>query len=408
MINNITIPDAVSTLLANTSSLSFEEIPLCEANGRILAADLTAKADLPPFHRSVYDGFALRSTETVSASDGSPHIFRITGTVAAGDFCPDPLGENCCVRIMTGAPLPEGADCVINFENVTFTENTVCLTRSLRPGQNVDHRGNEMCAGTPLLKKGDCLTPSHIGILASQGFDHVTVYRKPCAAVLSTGSELLPPGMPLSPGKIYDSNLYVFQALLMQEGCSVAQSRQEADDIDTISPAIQKLAGETDLIITTGGASVGDKDYICRALQHAGAKILFSHVLMKPGSCSLGAKLGDSLIISLSGNPGAALTAWYLIALPAVRKLTGRRDFTLHEMMLPLADCSPKTCPYPRILKGHIGTAGNTISFVAHSGQKNSMQTSFLNMNALAVLPPTDTPLPAGTLVRVLLPYHYQ
>jgi molybdopterin molybdotransferase len=128
---------------------------------------------------------------------------------------------------------------------------------------------------------------------------------------------------------------------------------------------------------------------------------------MKPGSCCFGAKLQDSIVISLSGNPGAALTAWFLIALPTVRKLSGRHDFTLPEMMLPLADCFSKTCPHPRILKGHIETKGSITHFVAHDGQKNNMQTSFLHMNALAELPPTDTPLPAGTPVRVLFPYTY-
>lgn len=404
MINNIAIADAVSALLSCTTPVGVEEAALFEAGGRVLAEDLTAKADLPPFHRSAYDGFALRSAGTAGASDASPAVFRIAGTVAAGDFSAALPEEGCCVRIMTGAPLPEGADCVINFERVTWTESTLFVTAPLCAGQNVDRRGDEICAGAPLLEKGSFLTPPHLGLLASQGADRAAVYRKPRAAVLSTGSELVQPGLPLSPGKIYDSNLFVFRALLEQEGCIAAHCGQVADDADSICSALRELACGNDLIITTGGASVGDKDYILTALEQAGAQILFYHVRMKPGSCCLGAKLGECLVISLSGNPGAAMTAWYLIALPVVRKLSGRNDYVLRERKLPLARSFHKTCPHPRILKGHIETQGSEARFVAHEGQKNNMLSSFLNMNALAELPPTDTPLPAGTLVRVLLP----
>ena len=404
MRKNVSIQDAVSALLTQTPPSGTEKVPLSEACGRVLAGDLPARADLPPFHRSAYDGFALRSAETVRASEGSPAGFRIAGTVAAGDLRAERLEEGSCVRIMTGAPLPEGADCVINFERVTWSESMLYLAFPLRAWQNVDRRGDEVRSGTLLLKKGELLTPAHLGIAASQGYDSVTVFRKVRAAVLSTGSELLAPGLPLSPGRIYDSNLSVFRALLEQEGCSISECRRSSDDEDAIRSAIRELASGQDLLVTTGGASVGDKDYICRALEEAGAEILFSHVSMKPGSCCYGAKLGDCLVVSLSGNPGAAMTAWFLIALPAVRKLAGRHDHALREMTLPLADDFNKTCPCPRILKGHVETEGSVMRFAAHEGQKNSMQTSFLHMNALAVLPPADAPLPAGTPVRVLLP----
>ena len=404
MIRNISIPDAVSALLSSAPQLCPEEVPLSDALSRVLAEDLPAKVDLPPFHRSAYDGFAFRSAETAGASDRSPAVFRITKTITAGDFCPDPPQEGCCVRIMTGAPLPEGTDCVINFECVTQSEDMLFVTQPLHPWQNVDQQGDEIRSGTPLLKKGNRLTPFHLGLLASQGYGRIPVFIKPRAAILSTGSELVSPGLSLSPGKIYDSNLSVFRALLEQEGCHVTQCCHVADEEDTIHSKLRELASGHDLIVTTGGASVGDKDYICSALEQAGAGILFYHVNMKPGSCCFGARLGGSLVISLSGNPGAALTAWFLVALPSVRKLSGRRDYHLQETMLPLAESFHKTSPFPRILKGHLETAGSVTQFAAHDGQKNSMQTSFLHMNALAELPPTDVPLPAGTLVRVLLP----
>ena len=405
MMKNVSIEDAVAALLESASLPGVEDVSLSDACGRVLGNSITAQTDLPPFHRSVYDGFALRSSETIHASAKSPAAFRLTGTIAAGDFHADPPGEGCAVRIMTGAALPEGTDCVINFERVTCTEQMLYLTDPLRPWQNVDRRGDELREGSLLLEKGEYLTPAHLGLLASQGFSRVTVFKKPCTAVLSTGSELLMPGTALAPGKLYNSNLYVLRALMEKEGYTADDCLHTPDDEEIISSAIRNLAERNDLILTTGGASVGDKDYILSALKRAGAQILFSHVRMKPGSCCYGAKLGDTLIISLSGNPGAALTAWYRIALSAVRKSTGRRDFLLSESMLPLSDDCQKTCPHQRILKGHTETADGVTRFVAHEGQKNGMQTSFLHMQALAELSPTDIPIPAGTLVRVLFPY---
>lgn len=404
MMKNVSVHDAVSLLLSNMPPSGTQEVSLPDAAFRVLASDLKAQVDLPPFHKSVYDGFALRSCETSGASDQAPARFRITGTVAAGDFTKEPLPKGCAVRIMTGAPLPEGADCVINFESVTWTEETLTLKTPLCPGQNVDRKGDEVCAGSVLLKKGELLTPAHLGILAAQGAGSVPVFRRPSAAVLSTGSELQEAGTPLTAGKIYNSNLYVLRALLEQEGCRVNDSLHTEDDEDRICQAIRNLADHNDLIITTGGASVGDRDYIFSALRKAGACVLFAHVNMKPGSCCYGAKLGKTLVISLSGNPGAALSACYLIALPVIRKLAGRSDFTLKEAMLPLKRGFQKSCPCPRILKGHTEISGGVMCFVEHEGQKNGMQSSFLHMDALAELPPTDTPLPAGTLVRVLLP----
>ena len=404
MMKDVSVQDAVSLLLSNTLSSGTEEVFLPDAASRVLASDLKAQVDLPPFHKSAYDGFALRSRETSGASDEAPARFRITGTIAAGDYCPEPLPEGCAVRIMTGAPLPEGADCVINFECVTWTEETLILKMPLRPGQNVDRKGDEVFAGSVLLKKGELLTPAHLGILAAQGAASALVYRKPAAAVLSTGSELQDAGTVLAPGKIYDSNLYVLRALLEQEGCRGKDFLHTEDDEDRICQTIRNLAVNNDLIITTGGASVGDRDYILKALRKAGACVLFAHVNMKPGSCCYGAKLGDTLVISLSGNPGAALTSFYLIALPVIRKLAGRSDYTLKEAMLPLERAFRKSCPCPRILKGHTETSGGVTCFVEHEGQKNGMQSSFLHMDALAEIPPTDTPLPAGTLVRVLFP----
>lgn len=400
----VSIEEAVTSLLGEVSPAGTETVSIADANRRVLAEDIAACVDLPPFHRSAYDGFALRSADTQSASKEKPIRFPVIGMIAAGDFWTETLPSGCAVRIMTGAPLPEGADCVINFERVTEEGDAIYLPVTLSPWQNVDKKGDELQAGTPLLCAGELLTPAHLGVLASQGIAKVSVYRKPRAAILSTGTELLSPGTALQPGKIYNSNLYVLRALLEQEGYEVGDCIHMQDDEQSICETLRRLSESNDLILTTGGASVGDKDFALNALEQVGADVLFARVRMKPGSCTFGAKLGKALAVSFSGNPGAALTAYYRVVLPAIRKLAGRRDCTLHERMLPIQGGYRKSCPSPRILKGHTETVGGVTCFVAHDGQKNGMQTSFLRMDALAELPPMDAPLAEGTLVRVFFP----
>ncbi len=401
---NISIEDAITALITGLPSPEAEQVSLACSAGRVLAEDIHARISLPPFNRSAYDGFALRWEDTQQAGPDTPAVFEITQTIMAGDFSTIPLKKGSAARIMTGAALPEGADCVINFEKVIEQENSILLSSPLSAWQNVDRIGDEISLGTLLLRKGERLTPSHLGVLASQGLSEVPVCRKPKAVILSTGSELLDPGTKHSAGKIYNSNLSVFRALLEAEGFDVSDSFQVKDEEDAISDAIQKLSDRADLVITTGGASVGDKDFAHSALARAGADILFAHAAIKPGSCIFAAKLSDALILSLSGNPGAALTAYYRICLPAIRRMTGRSDYMLREAMMPLAETCSKICLNPRILKGHTEISDGKICFVPHDGQLNGMQTSFLYMNAFAQLPPTDDPIGAGTMVRVFFP----
>ncbi len=404
MQTNISIKNAISTLLASVPSPGFERVSLSCAGGRILAEDIYARINLPPFNRSAYDGFALRWEDTQKAEPESPAAFEITKTITAGDYSTTPLKEACAARIMTGAALPEGADCVINFEKVTEQDNMILLSAPLSAWQNVDQTGAEIRCGTLLLHKGERLTPSHLGVLASQGIAEVPVCKKPKAVILSTGSELLAPGSEHVSGKIYNSNLYVLRALLEAEGFEIVDGLHVKDEENEISGAIQKLSTGADLVITTGGASVGDKDFAHSALALAKADILFARAAIKPGSCIFAAKLDRTLILCLSGNPGAALTAYFSICLPAIRLMTGRSDYMLREAMMPLAKTCSKACQNPRILKGHTEISEGKICFVPHEGQLNGMQASFLYMDAFAQLPPTEVPVMAGTMVRVFFP----
>ena len=404
MNKSVSIQEAVDALLNHARPVSEETIATVDSDGRVLSRDVAAQTNLPPFHRSAYDGFALRSPDTLGASEGCPAVLPVIGAVNAGDFWGETLPAGCAIRIMTGAALPEGADCVINFERVLERNGEISLTAPLSSWQNADRQGDEVPIGAALFSAGEPLTPAHIGVLAAQGIDQVDVFRRPKAAILSTGSELVPPGGPLPPGRIYNSNLYLFRSLLLREGYQIDKCASLPDDAEQISDTLGQLAQNHDLILTTGGASVGDRDHAGSALERAGADILFSHIGMKPGSCCFAAVLGRAVILSLSGNPGAALTTYFRVALPMVRRIAGRHDFALLERRLPLKGDVRKTCPVPRILKGHIELENGAAYFVGHEGQKNGMQTSFLHMNALAELPPTDNTIRAGTSVRVFFP----
>ena len=402
-INRITvsIEEAVDLLLKNTNPVSDELLPVSNADRRVLAEDVSAVMDLPPFHRSAYDGFAFCAKDTESASAEHPISFPLDGAIMAGDWREEPVPPGHAVRIMTGAALPEGTDAVINFERVEERDGFVILPFPLSKWENVDQKGDELRQGAPLFCRGEKLTPAHLGVLAAQGIEEVCVYRKPRAAILSTGSELIQSGEVLRPGKIYSSNTQLLSAYLAREGVETTQAWYLPDDEGAITDALRKLSQGNDLVITTGGASVGEKDYAGSALRKSGAEMLFEHAIMKPGSCCYGARREGALIVSLSGNPGAALTAYFRIVLPAVRKLCGRTDVRLKEEVLPLKKGFPKINPYPRVIKGHVESSGGELMFVPHGGQKKGEQTAFIGLNALAELPATKEPFQAGVAVRV-------
>ena len=404
MNRNVTIENAVSLLLEAVTLVKKETISVSRACGRTLADDVFAQLAMPPFNRSAYDGFALRSADTWKAKPTRPVTLPVVGTIMAGEYWPNMLSERNAVRIMTGAALPNGADCVINFEKVKENGKSITLPTPVAPWQNVDRKGDEVTEGALLLRGGERLTPFHVGILAAQGYTQVSVRRRPRAAILSTGCELTEAGAPLIQGRIYDSNLAVFRAQLERDGCEATETVRLPGDRAQICDTLQYLSCNNDLVVTTGGASAGDRDFMENALEECGARILFAHVQMKPGSCCFGAVLNGALILSLSGNPSAALTSYFRIMIPAIRKMSGRQDIWLKENILPLRSEYGKTCPCPRILKGHTETENGITRFVAHKGQGNAMQSSFLRMNAFAELPPTDHGFTEGTLVRVFYP----
>lgn len=300
-----------------------ETVLLDDACGRIAAETLLARMDQPPFDRSPLDGYALHSVDTAGASRETPVTLPVTMKLYAGDAPAAALPAGCAARIMTGAPLPAGADCVLMQELTDGGEENVQLYAALKPQQNVVFRGEDIAAGAVIASEGTPLTPAHLGVLAGQGYAEVSVYRPLTVGVLATGSELLAPDQPWAPGKIYDANGIQNATRLRQLGFAV-QRRHCSDDPDEIAQQMQELLASCDAVITSGGVSVGQKDYLPAVLDALHADMIFAGVAQKPGSPMLAAKIKGKLVFCLSGNPFAAAATLEQYAVPALLRAAGR------------------------------------------------------------------------------------
>lgn len=301
--------DALARLLHAASRVDRAEVvPLAGAVGRASAEALHAGFDVPPFDRATMDGYAVRS--------GPARQLRVVGDAFAG-ATPAPLAEGEATRIATGAPIPIGADAVVRVEDTREADGFVTVPE-VRPRQNVDPAGVDVAMGAPTIRSGDVLSPARIGLLAALGIETVRVVARPRVAVVSTGDELLQPGAPPQPGRIYDSNSTALHALFSP----IADARRLPalkDDANAQRSALREVASSFDLIVMTGGASVGAKDHARDALD----EVLFHGVRVKPGKPLLAGRIDGTLVIGLPGNPTSALSNAALFVLPTLRQIAG-------------------------------------------------------------------------------------
>ena len=401
MLKSIGADEARDLMLAELpAALCREEVPLSAALGRVLAEDLRAEVPMPPFDRSPLDGYALRWEDTQGASEESPAVLRILEEIPAGRAPSVTVIPGTAVKILTGAPMPPGADSVIKYELTQFDHEAVRIFAPLKPCQNVIYQGEEARQGDLLLPVGTVLTPAGIGLLAAQGRERCAVFQVPTAAVLTTGSELTGPGVPLQPGKIYDSNNAMLSALLAENGIRCVRQIRLPDDLEAIAAAIETAWQQTDLVLTTGGASVGDYDFAVAAAERVGAEVLFWKVKMKPGSCILAARRGEKALISLSGNPGAAAVCLLRVVLPYLNKLRGKADWLPEVVELPLKEPLKKKSPILRMLRGRLEIAEGKAVFAENPRQGNGMISSLQGFDLLGEVPAGSPPLPEGTMIR--------
>jgi len=386
---------AAELLQSQAFTVHTETVPLEEAQDRVLAEEIRAAFPMPPFDKSPFDGFAFRAEET-------PGTLKIEGEAAAGCRILEPLAPGTAMRIFTGAPVPEGANAVLKAEDTQVKDGSVTIPMTVRPDSNIIRIGEEYPSGIPLLKAGVRIGPAELGVLASQGLASVPVFRKPKVLFLSTGTELSLPGEERSRYGIYNSSFYTLSAYLRRMGFSVLSGGTVPDDLDRITGKIREgLLGDADLVITTGGASVGDYDYAVRAAETLGLEILFWKVNVKPGGALMAAKTGEKLLLGLSGNPAAAIMSLLTVLQPCLRKRTGEKTGS-EELILPIKEDMPKFSTAVRMLRGHGTVRDGVLYFEENAGRGNGHISSFTDCDMIGIIEGGQGHLPAGTKIRVL------
>ena len=375
-----------------------ERVSLADALGRVLAEDVTAERDQPPFPRSPLDGYAVRAADVAGASKENPAVLHVIGRIYAGYVFDGIVGEGQAVRLMTGAPIPEGADAIIRQED-TFAENdTVQIYVSSEPYQNYCFQGEDYKAGTVLLPKDSRLDAGKITVLSSLGKTEAVVYRKPSVAVISTGDEVLVPGQPWSPGKIYDSNRAYICARLTEAGNPPVISMHAADEARKVADEIRKAAQQADFVITTGGVSVGEKDILHDVVKLLDAEQLFWKVRIKPGSPTLAFVCEGTLVLCLSGNPFGAIANFELLARPVLAALTGQKDWLLPVENAVLQNDFRKPAGARRFLRGCLE---NGKVYINGKMQSSGAIASMVECNCLVEIRPDMAGAMAGETVQV-------
>jgi molybdopterin molybdotransferase len=301
-----------------------EPLPLLLAHGRFLAAAVSASRSLPGCDNSAMDGWAVRAEETLGATRDRPARLRIVDTVYAGTLPSRALQPGEAARVFTGAPLPPGADAVVRQEAARADgDGWVSLFITVSAGKDIRLMGEEVLAGSPLFHAGQRVDANVLGVLASMGAVSALVRRAPRVAVLATGDELVSPGMPALPHQVYESNLHLIAALAREAGAEVVATERARDDEAELRAVLSELSQRVDVLITTGGASVGDKDHVKRVLSGMGAQFLVDGVALKPGKPVAVARLGALAVVVLPGNPGAATTAFDQFGRPLLLRFQG-------------------------------------------------------------------------------------
>lgn len=307
------------------------------------------------------------------------------------------------MRIFTGAMLPRNADAVIAQEKALYHNDCLILDRPYSEGENVARAGEDVLCGQLLLSAGTIIGPAELGLLASQGIPDVQIYPRPRVAILTSGSELLEINEPLLPGKIYNSNRYLLEALVTRAGAVPDYCGKMPDELDDLTSAIVKAAAKADFVLTTGGVSVGEHDLTPAAVAGTGAEILFHRVAIKPGTPALAAKHGDKLIFSLSGNPAACLVTFLQFVLPALQLARGIMVWRQQIVPAILGKSSPRKKGQIRFLSAKTVFSNGRFLSEPQELQKAGVLTSFRGINSLIVLPSGQGELAAGSTVRVQL-----
>ena len=393
----ITVEEAKQIIIENvfelTETLSIETN---NALGFTIAEDIFSPLDLPPFNQSNVDGYA------VHVSSKENNSWKVISEIKAGDHATLLLKEDEAVRIFTGAMVPENASCVIMQEKITRTENQIIYEESeLKYGEHIRKKGSQIKAGELAIKKHTIINPSVIGFISTLGLKEIQVYRKPNIKLIITGNELQQPGITLTPGKVYESNSSSLTAALATMGLQIETILFVKDEKETLAKAVYNALKNTDLLLISGGISVGDYDYVNEILKENNTTTLFYKIAQKPGKPLFFGKNKQTFVFGLPGNPASALTCFYEYVYPCLRKLQGRNNLFLTTLYLPTEKDITKKKGLANFLKAQVSSSG----VLSLEGQESFKMRSFTDANAFIYLPLQKENIKTGDMVEVhLLP----
>jgi molybdopterin molybdotransferase len=390
------LDEALAAVRSQARPLAAEEVPLSEAHARVLAEGVRARRDQPATDISMMDGYALR------ASDGAA-VLRIGGEIAAGDApWPRPLQPGEAARIFTGAPLPPGADCVVMQEYAAREGSSLRVQQPPKAGQHIRRRGEELTAGVESLPPGRVLDASDLALAAACGAASVRAHRRPRVAVLCTGSELVPVGEDPPPGKIVETNSLTLSALCRDAGADVVRLGIAEDSVEKIAAKLRDVPA--DILLTTGGASVGDHDHAQEALERLGGKLIFHTVAIRPGKPILfGTASRERLVFGLPGNPAAATLGFELFVRFAIRLLSGDPHPVRPRARARLTGTLSRVKGLTFFPRGRVSAQGSELVF-APAAQQSSMQiASWSGANAMAVIGEGEGRIADGEQIDVVL-----
>jgi molybdopterin molybdotransferase len=395
------LEEALDLILASLPAPTGETIPLRQAAGRVLFQTLHSSIDLPRFDNSAMDGYAVRSDDVTTERTDSPKRLRVIGKVAAGSHFSGEVSEGTTVRLFTGSPLPRGANAVVMQEDTKpdpAQPYEILVLDQVKPGENVRLRGEDVACGDVLATAGVKLNFALVSLLGAAGIGQIRVARQPRVAILATGSELQEPGALLGPGQIYESNRVALEELARRVGGSPTVFPIVADELGSTRAALLEAFNNSDLVVTSGGASVGEMDFIKAAFEDAGGKLEFWKVSIKPGRPFVFGRRDKHLFFGLPGNPVSALVTFLLLVRPALLRWQGATDVSL--------------LTHPAILEESLNNSGNRRHFhrviiekagkVRSAGRQEShLLRSFAAATGLVDVPP-GTQFPTGSVVQVI------
>lgn len=398
----LSLEEATAQILAAVQPVAdADETPLPEACGRVLAADVQSSIDVPGHDNSAMDGYAVRGAD-LPREDGQEARLRVVGKAFAGTvWSAPPIKPGECARVMTGAPMPPGCDTVVVQERVALDGDAAVIGAGHRPGENVRAAGEDIPKGGLVLAAGRRLGAADIGLLASVGCAKIKTRRKPRAAFFSTGSELTPVGKPLAPGQIYDSNRHALRALLQQAGAEAQDLGVVGDDPAALRQTFDQ-ASRADLIITSGGVSVGEADYT-RAILEQHGEVRFHKLAIKPGRPLVFGRYGQAAYFGLPGNPVSAMVMFQIFVRPALQKIAGADP---HPPLRLTAVCDTPLRKRPgrmEFQRGIVERRGDALHVRTTGAQGSGILTSMSRANCLIVLNAERDGVAAGAVVDVVL-----